>query len=121
MTEILGAVAASDQLAGSFTVLYNNLSYVYRTIRYARKEVKEIETRTRTMKKLWSIFKQAMEDVSNIEESSIDFQRYHSFDRGLRKDAQSIIDRIQGILDILDPLLTPRKVSTLTDFRTRWV
>jgi hypothetical protein len=120
MAEVLGAVAASDQLVRSFTDLYSRLNLAYKTIRHAKKEVKEVQRRTRTMKKLWRIFGETMEDAANIEEFSIDFDRYKRFDRGLKRHAQYIIDSILGILDTLDPLLTTRRVSVWTDVRTRW-
>ncbi|KAL4938216.1 hypothetical protein BDV06DRAFT_226188 [Aspergillus oleicola] len=120
MADVLGAVAACDQLIGSFTSLYKDLRKAYKTMRHAKEDIKLVKTRIKAIRKLWRLFRKTMKDTFSIDEFSVDLDEYREFHRGLNKHADRIIRNVRRILDILHPLLTRGPVPSWTKFQTRW-
>ncbi|KAL4885938.1 hypothetical protein BJY04DRAFT_214133 [Aspergillus karnatakaensis] len=119
MAEALGAVAACDQLFGTFRSLYRELKKAYDIIKHTRGDIGQVKDRTKVMKQLWRFFGDTMRKVNEIEEFSVDLERYRGIDKSLKKQSSTIIHRIESILRALRPLLPRKPISPLKDFSVR--
>ncbi|KAL3464803.1 hypothetical protein BJX64DRAFT_78472 [Aspergillus heterothallicus] len=119
MAEVLGTVAACDQLLGSFVSLHSQLRRAYRIIRHARNEIKEVKYRVHILKRLWNLFRRTMEKVRNTDEFSVDFKDYRSIDKQLKKQGERVVNKINSILRIFHPMLSRRSESAWKGFRVR--
>lgn len=119
MAEVLGAVGACDQLAGRFTSLYKELRTAYKIMRHARKDIKEMKSRTKMLERLWRLFDDTMKKVSEIKEFSVDLKRYRKIDRDLKEQSWQVSDKIESILSVLQPILEKGYVSGWTELRVR--
>ncbi|BCS25368.1 uncharacterized protein APUU_50079A [Aspergillus puulaauensis] len=88
-------------------------------MRYARKDIKEIKSRTKILKWLWRFFGDTMEKVSEIKEFSVDLKRYREIDRALWEQSWEVSDKIESILGVLQPILEKGYVSGWTELRVR--
>lgn len=119
MAEVLGAVAACDQLAGSFTSLYKELRTAYKVMRHARKDIKDMKSRTKILKKLWQFFGDTMRKILEINEFSVDLERFHDIHEALWTQSGIVNRKIESILSVLQPILEKEYTSAWTELRTR--
>lgn len=119
MTEVLGAVAACDQLAGRFKCLYKELRTAYKIMRHARKDIKEMKSRTKILERLWRFFGDTMEKVYKIKEFSVDLKRYRKIGKALRRQSRRVGRKIRSILSVLRPILEKKRTSAWTEVRVR--
>ncbi len=119
MTEVLGAVAACDQLAGRFKCLYKELRTAYKIMRHARKDIKEMKSRTKILERLWRFFGDTMEKVYKIKEFSVDLKRYRKIGKALRRQSRRVGRKIRSILSVLRPILGKEYTSAWTELRVR--
>ncbi|KAL4995018.1 hypothetical protein BDV10DRAFT_188478 [Aspergillus recurvatus] len=120
MADILGAIAASDQLIGSFSSACRQLRKAYKIMKYAESDIRQVKKRTETIRDLWRFFKQTMKDVFQIVEFSVDLEEYQQFYQDLNKQAQKLADKIFDVLRILSPILKRETVSKWIKLQIRW-
>ncbi|KAL4788877.1 hypothetical protein BDV19DRAFT_395574 [Aspergillus venezuelensis] len=120
MADVLGAIAASDQLIRNFSSAYKQLAKAYRIIKYARKDIRQAKKRTKTIQEIFRFFKQTMEDVFQIDEFSVDLREYQQFYNGLNKHARKLVDKILNVIKSLRPILKRGTISMWTKLQTRW-
>lgn len=119
MAEVLGAVGACDQLAGRFTSLYKELRIAYKIMRHARKDIKEMKSRTKMLERLWRLFDDTMKKVSKIKEFSVDLKRCRKLGEALWRQSWRVSWKIGSILSVMRPILEKEYTSAWTDLRVR--
>lgn len=119
MAEVLGAVAACDQLAVRFTSLYKQLRTAYKIMKHAGKDIKEMKSRTEILKRLWRFFGKTMKKVSRIKEFSVDLKQYRDIDKALQRQSWTVSRKIGSIISMLRPILEKDYTSAWTEFRVR--
>jgi hypothetical protein len=106
--EILGAVAACDQLLGTVISISKKLERAYKVIKHAKEDGQDVMDGTETIEGLWDLFAKTMEEVKLVDGFREDLKHYRDLDMDIERQARAIISRIHSILDLLHPLYTKK-------------